>query len=140
MAQEIHSRIEGTFRGYNSAAIFKLVNGQVWQQKKYRYKYKYAYRPKVRIYRDGGKYIMEVSCMDEPIAVVRADIAVEGAIVSDFSGFNQGMKFEFQNGQFWEQAEYKYSYHYAYIRSFSVRKLGAEMSLGTVSSLHVGHC
>ncbi len=80
----------------------------------YRYKYKYAYRPEVRIYQDGGEYMMEVSCMDEPIAVVRADIAVEGAIVSDFTGFNQGMKFEFQNGQVWEQAEYKYSYHYAY--------------------------
>jgi hypothetical protein len=42
------------------------------------------------------------------------DLVFEGAIVSDFTGFNQGMKFEFQNGQIWEQAEYKYSYHYTY--------------------------
>jgi hypothetical protein len=68
----------------------------------------------VRVYRDGSHYMMEVAVMDEPIEVVRADIVVEGPIVSEFSGFNQDMKFEFQNGQVWEQAQYKYSYHYAY--------------------------
>jgi len=114
MNHEIRSRIEGEFNGYDDGAIFELANGQVWQQKRYRYKYKYSYRPEVRIYRDGGKYMMEVAVMDEPIEVVRVDIAVEGTIVSDFSGYNQDMKFEFQNGQVWEQAEYKYSYHYAY--------------------------
>jgi hypothetical protein len=114
MSQTVRTRIEGEFTGYDDGAIFKLANGEVWQQKRYRYRYKYAYRPEVRIYRQGGDYMMEVSCMDEPISVVRANLVVEGAIVSDFTGFNQGMKFEFQNGQIWEQAEYKYSYHYAY--------------------------
>jgi hypothetical protein len=114
MNQEIRSKIEGAFTGYHSGAIFKLVNGQVWRQKRYHYKYKYAYRPKVRIYQDGAECMMEVAVMDEPIAVRRANIAVEGPIVSEFSGFNQHMRFEFANGQVWEQAEYKYSYHYAY--------------------------
>src|SRR6202023_336528 len=99
MSQTVRTRIEGEFTGYDDGAIFKLANGEVWQQKRYRYRYKYAYRPEVRIYRQGGDYMMEVSCMDEPISVVRANLVVEGAIVSDFTGFNQGMKFEFQNGQ-----------------------------------------
>jgi hypothetical protein len=115
MTRTVRTRIEGEFTGYDNAAIFKLANGEVWQQKRYPYKYKYAYRPEVRIYREGGDYMMEVRCMDEPISVVRADLVVEGAIVSDFTGFNQGMKFEFQNGKIWEQAEYKYSYHYALV-------------------------
>ena len=91
-----------------------LINGQVWQQKLYRYQYRYAYRPEVRIYREADQYMMEVAVMDEPIEVIQASIVVDGPIVSDFSGFNGGMRFEFQNGQIWEQAEYKYSYHYAY--------------------------
>lgn len=114
MNQEIHSRIDGEFNGYHDSAIFKLANGQVWQQRRYRYRYRYAYRPEVRIYKEGGRYMMEVAVMDELIEVVQASLIVDGPIVSDFSGFNQDMKFEFQNGQIWEQAEYKYNYHYAY--------------------------
>jgi hypothetical protein len=111
---ESRSRIDGEFNGYDDGAIFKLANGQVWQQKKYQYRYKYAYRPEVRIYRDGTKYMMEVAVMSEPIEVVHVDIMVEGPIVSDFTGFDGDMKFEFKNGQIWQQAEYKYAYRYAY--------------------------
>jgi len=115
MDSEIRSRIAGAFSGYNSGAIFRLANGQAWQQKRYRYRYKYVYRSEVRIYQDGGQYMMEVAGMeDDPIQVTRVQIAAEGPIVSDFSGFNQDMQFQFQNGQIWQQAEYKYSYHYAY--------------------------
>ena len=70
---EVRSRIDGEFNGYDGDALFKLVNGQVWQQKRHRYKYRYAYMPAVRIYRDGAKYMMEVACMDEPIEVVRIE-------------------------------------------------------------------
>jgi hypothetical protein len=111
---EITSRIAGAFTGYHSGAVFKLANGQVWQQKRYKYKYKYKYRPSVRIYRDGGSYSMEVESMTEPVEVVRASVVEDGTIVSDFSGFDGSSKFQFENGHIWEQAEYKYSYHYAY--------------------------
>lgn len=114
MNQEIRSRIEGNFNGYNGGAIFRLANGQAWQQKRSRYEYRYAYRPEVRIYHDGITHMMKVSGMTDPVEVVRVDIVVEGPIVSDFSGFNQDMKFEFPNGQVWEQVDYRYNYHYAY--------------------------
>ncbi len=113
--QPINSRIEGDFNGYNDGAIFKLENGQVWQQKRYKYKYKYTYRPHVKIFQnDNGAYFMQLDCMDEPIEVVRVSLVTEGTIVSDFNGFNHNMVFEFQNGQKWEQTESKYKYHYAY--------------------------
>ena len=57
---------------------------------------------------------MEFDCMDEPIEVVRATVLDEGAIISDFDGFNGHSRFRFESGRVWEQAEYKYSYHYAY--------------------------
>jgi hypothetical protein len=44
----------------------------------------------------------------------RSEIVCEGVIVSDFSGFDGNSEFEFNNGQIWKQAQYKYAYHYAY--------------------------
>ncbi len=85
---EIHSRLAGAFTGYHSGAIFRLTNGQVWQQRRYKYKYKYKYRPGVRIYSEQGKRLMEFDCMDEPIEVVRATVLEEGTITSDFNGFD----------------------------------------------------
>lgn len=111
---EIHSRLAGAFTGYHSGAIFRLTNGQVWQQCRYKYKYKYKYRPRVRIYSEQGKRLMEFECMDEPIEVVHATVLEEGTIISDFNGFDGSSRFQFDSGRVWEQAEYKYSYHYAY--------------------------
>jgi hypothetical protein len=111
---EIRSRIAGSFTGYSGGAVFRLENGQVWQQKRYKYKYKYKYRPSVRVYKDSSNYFMEVDCMSERIEVLRARVVEDGAIVSDFSGFDGSSKFQFENGRIWQQAEYKYSYHYAY--------------------------
>jgi hypothetical protein len=111
---EIRSQLVGAFTGYHDGAVFRLTNGQAWQQRRYKYKYKYGYRPKVRIYQDQNRWLAEFDCMDEAIEVARVSILEEGQIVSDFNGFNGNSRFEFQSGSTWEQAEYKYSYHYAY--------------------------
>jgi hypothetical protein len=112
--QEIRGRLAGAFTGYHGGAVFRLSNGQVWQQRRYKYKYKYKYRPQVRIYSDNGRRLMEFECMDESIEVVRANVLEEGTIVSDFNGFDGESRFEFASGRVWAQAEYKYCYHYAY--------------------------
>jgi hypothetical protein len=52
--------------------------------------------------------------MEEPIEVIRVNVLEEGAITSDFKGFEGSSLFKFQSGRVWEQAEYKYSYHYAH--------------------------
>jgi hypothetical protein len=51
--------------------------------------------------------------MDNFVEVRQVRIACAGSIVSDFTGFNVDAQFEFQNGQVWVPAEYKYNYHYA---------------------------
>jgi hypothetical protein len=111
---EIRSQLVGAFTGYHDGAVFRLINGQAWQQRRYKYKYKYKYRPKVRIYRDQNRWLAEFDCMDEPVEVVRVSILEEGTIVSDFNGFDGNSRFEFQSGRVWKQPEYKYNYHYAY--------------------------
>lgn len=54
----IESHIDGTFKGWDGDTIFKLTNGQIWQQSAYAYTYYYAYRPKVTIYRSIGSTIV----------------------------------------------------------------------------------
>lgn len=111
---DIRSRVEGEFSGFDDDAIFRLSNGQVWQQAIYKYHYYYAYQPHVTIRRNGSGYIMEVPSMRDSVAVVPIDVVTEGVIVSEFRGFSGNSKFQFNNGQVWEQAEYKYAYCYAY--------------------------
>ncbi len=112
---DIRSQIAGEFTGYNDGAVFKLTNGQVWQQRKYNYKYKYKYRPKVRIFKDSGRVFMEFDCMEEPVEVAQVSMIEDGTITSDFNGFDGNSTFQFDSGQVCEvRVEYKYSYHYAY--------------------------
>jgi hypothetical protein len=67
----IESRIDGTFNGWEGETIFKLANGQIWQQSAYAYKYHYAYRPEVIIFPSEGRYKMKVNGVDGAIAVQR---------------------------------------------------------------------
>lgn len=67
----IESHIEGEFHGWEGDTIFKLDNGQVWQQANYAYKYTYKYHPSVTIYKSDGRYEMQVDGMDDKISVKR---------------------------------------------------------------------
>lgn len=67
----IESRIDGEFNGWEGETIFKLVNGQIWQQSTYAYKYVYKYGPKVLIYKSGAGYKMQVEGVDGTISVTR---------------------------------------------------------------------
>lgn len=115
MNQQIVSQIEDEFFGYNDSAIFRLTNGQVWQQSRYKYLYHYSYRPHVRItVGPFGTFIMEVDGVNESVEVAQVQLVLGGKIVSDFTGHQYGAMFEFHNGQVWQQIENKYRYHYAY--------------------------
>ena len=43
--------------------------------------------------------------MNEPIEVVRANVLEDGAIVSDFNGFDDSSRFEFESGRVWEPSD-----------------------------------
>jgi len=67
----IESKISGEFQGWDGETIFKLSNGQIWQQSSYSYTYHYAYRPTVMIYRSGSTFKMKVEDVDDVISVER---------------------------------------------------------------------
>jgi len=67
----IESRIDGTFEGWSGNTIFKLQNGQIWQQSMYGYNYHYAYIPKVVIYKTTGGWNMKVEGVDQAVTVKR---------------------------------------------------------------------
>ena len=43
------------------------------------------------------------------------NVIFNGWITSDFEGFDDEKIFEMSDGSTWQQAEYKYWYHYAYM-------------------------
>ena len=67
----IESAISGDFNGWDGETIFKLENGQIWQQAEYAYTYSYSYHPDVTIYQTSSGCRMKVADEDETIIVKR---------------------------------------------------------------------
>jgi hypothetical protein len=68
----IETQIDGDFEGWEGETIYKLRNGQIWQQASYHYHYHYAYAPEVTIYSTAEGCAMRVSNDDDqPIPVRR---------------------------------------------------------------------
>tara|TARA_B100000768_G_scaffold149994_1_gene144529 strand:- start:31 stop:534 length:504 start_codon:yes stop_codon:yes gene_type:complete len=65
----LETQIEGEFEGWEGETIFKMMNGQIWQQSTYDYMYHYAYSPEVLIYEYKGSWIMKVEDVDDTIEV-----------------------------------------------------------------------
>lgn len=126
----IESQIYGAFTGWHGDALFKLTNGQYWQQAEYKYEYNYQYRPYVTITEDANGYVMEVGGMADSVRVRRVN-ATESRIDGAFEGWSGDTTFTLRNGQVWRQASYAYSYHYAY----SPEVVIYESSGGTVLTL-----
>lgn len=70
-SEVIESNIDGVFKGWDGETIFKLTNGQIWQQSVYSYTYHYAYSPKVLIINSNGRYLMQVNGVSGTIQVIR---------------------------------------------------------------------
>ena len=63
-------RLRGAFRGFhNRDTIFEFVGGRKWRQNEYRYQYQYAYMPEARVVEEGGRCMLYVEGMDEPVEV-----------------------------------------------------------------------
>lgn len=67
----IESRIDGDFEGFEGGKIFKLMNGQVWQQTEYYYRYYYHFMPEVMIYKTNSGYKMKVEGIDKSVNVTK---------------------------------------------------------------------
>ena len=58
------SYIANEFEGWDGNAIYELDDGTKWELTSYTYSYSYSYRPKATIWRDGGRYYLEVATMN----------------------------------------------------------------------------
>ena len=85
-AQIIETRIDGEFDGWEGETIFKMMNGQVWQQSSYSYLYHYAYSPQVMIYKTSGGYVMKVDGVKETINVVQ---------INSSNSYNQSSNYQY---------------------------------------------
>jgi hypothetical protein len=67
----IESTISGEIEGWDGNTVFKLDNGQIWQQTEYDYTYFYAYRPEVTIYQTSAGCRMKVEDETDTVLVKR---------------------------------------------------------------------
>lgn len=67
----VASRIAGAFEGWAGGTIFRLWNGQIWQQASPGYLYRYAYMPRVMIFPTVDGYRMRVEGAPRSISVRR---------------------------------------------------------------------
>jgi hypothetical protein len=68
----IETNISGNYNGWDDEVIYKMDNGQIWQQANYHYHYHYAYHPSVIIYPTRqGCHIKVEDDDDEGVDVVR---------------------------------------------------------------------
>ena len=137
----------------NNGEIFKLSDGSLWEVK-YEYEYLYEYYPKVVICPSRGKLSIKGKVLDvlkikaapstksKPKTQNASDPKViESQIDDDFEGWEGETIVKLINGQIWEQSEYYYHYHYAFMPKVIIYKTeggykmkvdGIEKSVGVV--------
>jgi hypothetical protein len=67
----VDTYIDGEFAGWDGETVFRLQNGQIWQQAVYAYMYSYAYSPRVLIYQAGGGWRMQIEGVTDTLQVQR---------------------------------------------------------------------
>lgn len=67
----VQTQIDGAFKGAEGKSIYRLTNGQIWEQSQYLYHYHYAYRPYVVITGNDQSAVMRVDGMGADIPVRR---------------------------------------------------------------------
>lgn len=70
-SHDIESRIDGDFEGWAGNTLFRLQNGQIWQQTDGRVRRATAISPRVTLTRRGFDYEMKVDGVSETIRVRR---------------------------------------------------------------------
>ena len=136
----------------NNEEVFKLSDGSLWEVK-YEYEYLYEYYPNVIICPLLGKLIVNGKSLNvEQIGAkdihprLRSQEAARAAVIEskidgDFEGWEGETIVKLMNGQIWQQSEYYYRYHYAFMPKvliywssgeYKMRVDGIEKSVGVI--------
>ena len=68
---KIESQIDGDFEGWEGETVFKLTNGQIWQQTEFHFHYHCAFMPKVIILKTATGHKMIVDGVSKAIGVTQ---------------------------------------------------------------------
>ncbi len=109
----LESNIDGPFFGWRGSTVFKLANGQVWEQDAAGRTYHFAYRPDLTITEVRSQHFMRVDGLAS-IPVRRVEDFIESTIDGAFNGWDGTTVFPLINGQVWQQSVYAYHYQHAY--------------------------
>lgn len=66
------SQLTDRLEGWNGHTVFKLLNGQKWEQADNTINHSHAFRPRVTIYDQGGQTYLQFEGNIPPVAVKRA--------------------------------------------------------------------
>lgn len=102
------SRIEGYFHGWSGDTIFKLQNGQFWQQSEPDSKTvaPAVYRPYVTITNVFGKRRMSVTNVTGTVVVNRLAVT-ESPVTNQFTGLHNGTVYQLADGTAWEKISFE---------------------------------
>jgi len=119
----------------NNGEIFKLDDGTLWEVK-YEYEYLYEYYPSVVICPSKGKLLINGKSLNVEQLWVSKLIpksesrqaspkgVIETQIDGDFEGWEGETIVKLMNGQIWQQSEYYYHYHYAFMPKVIIYRSG----------------
>ncbi len=63
-------QLKGAFHGFkNRDTEFEFYGGRRWRQAEYKYLYHYAYMPHARVVDEGGRCMLYVEGVSEPVLV-----------------------------------------------------------------------
>jgi hypothetical protein len=69
--ERVESSVRGKFEGFARGRLYRLANGDIWEQTEYRTTYHSLYDPDVTIVRDGSEHRMSVDGVSDTVAVKR---------------------------------------------------------------------
>jgi hypothetical protein len=107
---EIHTSIDGEFNGWAGETVFKLSNGQLWEQTEFDLYVTARISPSVTLTTNGGLVTLTVDSSGESVEVQQITKFYETCILNDFNspfyftGWRGDTIFEMCNGDVWQQS------------------------------------
>ena len=101
---ELHTSIDGEFNGWAGETVFKLSNGQLWEQTEFDLYVTARISPSVTLTSNGGLVTLTVDSSGESVEVQQITKFYETCILNDFNGWRGDTIFEMCNGDVWQQS------------------------------------
>lgn len=63
-------QLKGSIKGFKDRdTVFEFYGGRKWRQAEYKYLYYYAYMPRAKVVQEGGRAMLYIEGISEPVEV-----------------------------------------------------------------------